>query len=136
MKIISPFAALLAAFALTLSPASVSLAYTMPNFCDGGVEGGEDSEGDSELIIADCDGDTCDGELAVGYTIEEDTEEEEERLTFDDSSDEEEGELLLDDTTEEEEEQYILDDGGDDSDDDSDDESFVIDDEEEEEGEV
>ena len=132
MKIISPFAALLAAFALTLSPASVSLAYTMPNFCDGGEESGEDTEGDTEFVIADCDGETCDGELA-GYTIEEDTEEEEELLTFDDSSDEEGEELYLDDSSEEVEEQYILDDGGDDSDDA---ESFVLDDEEEEEGKI
>ncbi len=124
MKIISPFAALLAAFALTLSPASVSLAYTMPSDCDG-------SDCDSEFVIAEDDADSDDSEHA-GFTLEDDTEEEEELFTLEDSTEENEEEFTLDDGNEEEEEQYILDEG----DSDLADESFVLSEEEEEDGEI
>lgn len=135
MKMLSPFAALLAAFALTLVPGGMSTAIASPISCDGS----DDCDCDeSEFVIPACDGDSCDGdEESSGYVLDDDADESEEEFTIDDDADESEEEFTIDDAEEDEEESdaFVLDEGDDDSE--GDDESFQLDDEEEEEeGEV
>lgn len=161
MKMLSPFAALLAAFALTVAPVGVSTALaSAPSW--GGITSESDENGDgaeSERAIPECQGDSCDGDETAGYileddadagdaehginddadesaeefSIDDDADESEEEFSIEDESEDSDDEFTMDDTEEEEDsEAYVLEEG----DDDSSDESFQLEDEEEEEGEI